>query len=114
MKLSLRDLYAALAAKPFGKEQTAKTWKDVNPELPATPIRVLGPPPTSGTRDSLNELFLQAGCETDPAMQALKKSNEDQHADCHQIARTRRVEAGENDKFAGQDRWRPHAHGVRA
>src|SRR5690606_12403610 len=79
MKLSLGGLYAALAAKPFGREQTAKTWKDVNPELPATPIRVLGPPPTSGTRDSLNELFLQAGCETDPAMKELKKSNEDQH-----------------------------------
>jgi phosphate transport system substrate-binding protein len=79
LKLSLRDLYAALAAKPFGKQQTAQTWKDVNPALPATKIRVLGPPPTSGTRDSLNELFLQAGCESDPAMKTLKKSNEDQH-----------------------------------
>ena len=115
MKLSLRDLYAALAAKPFGKEQTAKTWKDVNPDLPATPIRVLGPPPTSGTRDSLNELFLQAGCETDPAMQALKKSDEDQHKEiCTKIREDGAfVEAGENDnllvqKIAGD----PNALGV--
>ena len=36
----------------------AKTWKDVNGKLPAIPIRVYGPPPTSGTRDSLNELMM--------------------------------------------------------
>lgn len=104
MKLTLRDLYAALAAKPFGKEQTAKTWKDVNPSLPATPIRVLGPPPTSGTRDSLNELLLQAGCESDPAMKALKKSNEDQHKEiCTKIREDGAfVEAGENDNLLVQ------------
>lgn len=104
MKLTLRDLYAALAAKPFGKEQTARTWKDVNPELPATPIRVLGPPPTSGTRDSLNELLLQVGCETDPAMKALKKSNEDQHKEiCTKIREDGAfVEAGENDNLLVQ------------
>lgn len=104
MKLTLRDLYAALAAKPFGKEQTAKTWKDVNQSLPATPIRVLGPPPTSGTRDSLNELLLQVGCETDPAMKALKKSNEDQHKEiCTKIREDGAfVEAGENDNLLVQ------------
>ena len=104
LKLSLRDLYAALAAKPFGKEQTAQTWKDVNPALPATKIRVLGPPPTSGTRDSLNELFLQVGCETDPAMKALKKSNEDQHKEiCTKIREDGVfVEAGENDNLLVQ------------
>jgi phosphate transport system substrate-binding protein len=104
MKLTLRDLYAALAATPFGKPQTAKTWKDVNPSLPATTIRVLGPPPTSGTRDSLNELFLQAGCESDPAMKALKKSDEDKHKDvCTKIREDGAfVEAGENDNLLVQ------------
>lgn len=104
MQLSLRDLYAALAARPFGKEQTAQTWRDVNPSLPATRIRVLGPPPTSGTRDSLNELFLQAGCESDPAMKALKESNEDQHKDiCTKIREDGAfVEAGENDNLLVQ------------
>lgn len=104
MQLTLRDLYAALAATPFGKPQTAKTWKDVNPALPATPIRVLGPPPTSGTRDSLNELFLQKGCESDPAMEALKKSNPDKHGEiCTKIREDGAfVEAGENDNLLVQ------------
>ena len=104
MKLTLRDLYAALAATPFGKPQTAQTWKDVNPSLPATKIRVLGPPPTSGTRDSLNELFLQKGCETDPAMKALKKSDSDKHQDiCTKIREDGVfVEAGENDNLLVQ------------
>ena len=104
MKLSLRDLYAALAARPFGKAQTAQTWKDVNPALPATKIRVLGPPPTSGTRDSLNELFIQKGCEADPAMKALKESNEDEYKDiCTKIREDGAfVEAGENDNLLVQ------------
>ena len=104
MKLTLRDLYAALAATPFGKTQTAQTWKDVNPALPATRIRVLGPPPTSGTRDSLNELFLQKGCETDPAMKALKDSDSDRHKDfCTKIREDGAfVEAGENDNLLVQ------------
>lgn len=104
MKLTLRDLYAALAAKPFGKDQTAQTWKDVNPALPATKIRVLGPPPTSGTRDSLNELFLQVGCETDPAMKELKKTDEDKHKEtCTKIREDGAfVEAGENDNLLVQ------------
>jgi phosphate transport system substrate-binding protein len=104
MKLTLRDLYAALAATPFGKPQTAQTWKDVNPALPATKIRVLGPPPTSGTRDSLNELFLQVGCESDPAMKALKKQDEDKHKTvCTKIREDGAfVEAGENDNLLVQ------------
>jgi phosphate transport system substrate-binding protein len=104
MKLTLRDLYAALAATPFGKPQTAQTWKDVNPALPATKIRVIGPPPTSGTRDSLNELFLQVGCETDPAMKELKKSDEAKHKEVCQKIREDGVfvEGGENDNLLVQ------------
>jgi len=105
MKLTLRDLYMALAANPFGKgPNTAKTWKDVNPALPATQIRVLGPPPTSGTRDSLNELFIQKGCETDPAMKALKDSDSDKHKDlCTKLREDGVfVEAGENDNLLVQ------------
>ena len=59
-QLTVADVYKALAANPFGKgPNTAKTWKDVNPSLPATPIKVFGPPPTSGTRDSFAELILE-------------------------------------------------------
>ena len=105
IKLTLRDLYAALAADPFGKgPNEAQTWRDVNPALPATKIRVLGPPPTSGTRDSLNELFIQVGCETDPAMKALKKSDESRHKDvCTKLREDGVfVEAGENDNLLVQ------------
>lgn len=104
MELTLRDLYAALAARPFGQEQTARTWADVNPSLPNTPIRVLGPPPTSGTRDSLNELFLEAGCAQDPRMQALKEQNEDEYKEvCTRIREDGAfVEAGENDNLLVQ------------
>ena len=104
MQLTLRDLYAALAARPFGEEQTAKTWREVNPSLPATPIRVLGPPPTSGTRDSLNELFLEKGCASDPRMKALKDENEDQYKEvCTKIREDGAfVEAGENDNLLVQ------------
>jgi phosphate transport system substrate-binding protein len=104
LNLTLRDLYAALAAKPFGKEQTAQTWKDVNPALPAVKIRVIGPPPTSGTRDSLNELFIQKGCESDPAMKALKESDEDEYKDvCTRIREDGVfVEGGENDNLLVQ------------
>src|SRR5688500_6944035 len=71
-----RDVYLALAKTPFGKPQRARTWKDVNAKLPAIPIRVYGPPPTSGTRDSLNELMMSPGCETNASMTAMKKANE--------------------------------------
>lgn len=101
MKLTLRDLYAALAARPFGQEQTARTWKDVNPSLPNTPIRVVGPPPTSGTRDSLNEMFLEQGCASDARMKALKKENEEEYKKvCMNIREDGAfVEAGENDNL---------------
>ena len=81
LNLTQLDLYKALAANPFGKPNTAKTWKDVNPALPATPIRVLGPSPISGTRDTLSDLILEKGCDTDPAMQALKKADDKKHHD---------------------------------
>jgi phosphate transport system substrate-binding protein len=105
MNLTQADIYKALAADPFGKgPNQAETWKDVNPSLPAVKIRVLGPPPTSGTRDSLADLYLEKGCDTDPAMQALKKSNEDQHKQvCTKIREDGAyVEAGENDNLLVQ------------
>jgi phosphate transport system substrate-binding protein len=104
LKLSAADVYKALAATPFGKPQTAKTWKDVNPALPAIPIRVFGPPPTSGTRDSFAELILEKGCDSDPAMKAMKEANKDRHKEvCTKIREDGAfVEAGENDNLLVQ------------
>ncbi len=104
LNLTVADVYEALAANPYGKPQTAQTWADVNPALPAIKIRVLGPPPTSGTRDSLAELILEKGCQSDPAMKALKDSNEDQYkTTCTKIREDGAfVEAGENDNLLVQ------------
>ena len=105
LNLTVDQIYKALAANPFGKgPNTAQTWKDIDPSLPATKIRVLGPPPTSGTRDSLAELILTKGCESDPAMKDLKKSDEAKHKDlCTKIREDGvYVEAGENDNLLVQ------------
>jgi len=67
MELSRKDLFLALAKQvPDSKtgklmDNPHKTWKDVNPTLPALRIEVLGPPPTSGTRDAFVELALGGG-----------------------------------------------------
>ncbi|HEY5712833.1 MAG TPA: substrate-binding domain-containing protein [Allosphingosinicella sp.] len=102
--LTPRDIYMALAATPFGRPQTARTWRDVNPALPAVAIRVYGPPPTSGTRDSFAELILDKGCDTDPAMEALKTSDSDRHKQvCTRIREDGVfIEAGENDNLLMQ------------
>lgn len=99
--LTVRDIYAALAAEPFGRPQTARTWRDVNPSLPDVPILVYGPPPSSGTRDSFVELMLAKGCESDPAMEALKaRDPARQTRICSRIREDGRfVEAGENDNL---------------
>ena len=102
--LTQRDIYLALAKTPFGKPNRTRTWKDVNARLPAIPIRVYGPPPTSGTRDSLNELMLTPPCEANPSMAALKKSNEAKFkAVCNGIREDGAfIEAGENDNLIVQ------------
>ena len=102
--LTTRDIYAALAKTPFGKPNRARTWKDVNAKLPAIPIRVYGPPPTSGTRDALTELILTAGCETNAGMAALAKTNKDKHkAICTGLREDGAfIEAGENDNLIVQ------------
>jgi phosphate transport system substrate-binding protein len=105
LNLTVDQIYKALAANPFGKgPNTAQTWKDIDPSLPATKIRVLGPPPTSGTRDSLAELILEKGCDSDPAMKELKKSDGDKHKEvCTKIREDGvYVEAGENDNLLVQ------------
>lgn len=102
--VTTRDVYAALAKTPWGKPNRARTWKDVNARLPALPIRVYGPPPTSGTRDALGELIMTAGCETNGAMAALKKTNENKYkAICTGMREDGAfIEAGENDNLIVQ------------
>lgn len=104
MKLTQADVYKALAANPYGKPNTAKTWKDVNPAYPAEPILVYGPPSTSGTRDALKELILMKGCDANPEMKALKDSDKEKHeAICGEVRSDGAyVDAGENDNLIVQ------------
>ena len=112
--LSLRDVWLALAKEvpnPNGSEGVAdmvpnpyKTWKEVNSALPATKIEVLGPPPTSGTRDAFTELAMEGGCSTFGWIKGLKKADESAYkAVCHTVREDGAyVEAGENDNLIVQ------------
>ncbi len=104
LELTPADAYRALAANPFGKPQTARLWSDVNPKLPAIPILVYGPPATSGTRDALAELVMTKGCDSDPAMKALKDSDKDKHKKICTGVRSDGafVDSGENDNLIVQ------------
>ncbi|MFT4636045.1 MAG: phosphate transport system substrate-binding protein [Chitinophagales bacterium] len=83
MELSRKDIYLALAKSvpgPDGKliDNPNMTWKDVNPTLPDSKIEVLGPPPTSGTRDAFVELALEGGARKFPDIAALRGMKADQ------------------------------------
>jgi phosphate transport system substrate-binding protein len=101
LSLGAADVYRALAARPFGRPQTARTWADANPALPPVPIEVIGPPSTSATRDAFNILYLQAGCRTDPAMAALEHTAPGRFASiCTRIREDGAfAEGGENDNL---------------
>ena len=108
LSLTPRDLFLALAkdvpANSDGSKRQAnphKTWKDVNPKLPALKIEVLGPPPTSGTRDAFVELVMDAGCKEFAAIK--KMSNKPRRAACRTMREDGAfVEAGENDNLIVQ------------
>ena len=102
--LTQREIYLAIAKTPFGKPNKARTWKDISARLPALPIRVYGPPPTSGTRDALGELLMTPACESNPAMAAMKKANETKFkAICTGVREDGAyIQAGENDNLIVQ------------
>ena len=109
--LSRREVFLALAKNipnPDGSETLVdnpyQTWNEINPTLPATKIEVLGPPPTSGTRDAFAELALEGGCKTFPFIKAIKKQDKKKYkAICHGVREDGAyVEAGENDNLIVQ------------
>ncbi len=105
LDITLEQLFLALGSKvPVNGEWVAnpnKNWSDVDSSLPNKPIRVMGPPPTSGTRDSFNELALAAGCDQLPEAANLSK---DEHASiCESVREDGAfIEAGENDNLIVQ------------
>lgn len=52
-----------------------KMWNEIDPSLPAQKIEVLGPPPTSGTRDSFVEPVMEKGAEAFDSLKAMKKED---------------------------------------
>lgn len=111
MSLTRKDIFKALAKQvpdPSGAEKLVdnpyKTWKDVNPALPDVKIEVLGPPPTSGTRDAFVELAMEGGAKKFGWLKAMRKKDKKAFK---KIAHTLRedgayVEAGENDNLIVQ------------
>lgn len=105
LSLTPRHVFLALAAtKPDGTPNTVRNWNEVDPALSNRKIEVLGPPPTSGTRDSFNELIMEAGCRTFPNLVAIKDVNEDEYKSrCTKLREDGvYVEAGENDNLIVQ------------
>ncbi|MGW8301001.1 MAG: PstS family phosphate ABC transporter substrate-binding protein, partial [Desulfobacterales bacterium] len=122
LKLTRKDIFLALAKEvpdPAGGEKTIpnpyKTWKDVNPSLPDKAIEVLGPPPTSGTRDAFVELVMEEGANEFKWVKAMSKSDKKMFK---AIAHTVRedgayIEAGENDNLIVQKlEANPNAVGI--
>jgi len=117
--ITLRHLYLALAKDvPSAGGMVPnpnRTWADIDASLPAAKIEVLGPPPTSGTRDAFVELAMEGGCKTFPDIEAVKKQDKKAYKSiCHAIREDGAfVEAGENDNLIVQKlEANPNALGI--
>ncbi len=111
MALTKKDIYLALAKEvpdPKGSKKLVAnpytTWKEVDSSLPDTKIEVLGPPPTSGTRDAFVELAMEGGCKKIDWIKAMKKTDKKLFkAVCHTVREDGAyIEAGENDNLIVQ------------
>ncbi|MBM3483944.1 MAG: phosphate ABC transporter substrate-binding protein [Alphaproteobacteria bacterium] len=108
VKFTLAQIWQALAKDVIvdGKivPNPYKMWSEIDGSLPATKIEVIGPPPTSGTRDAFNELAMEGGCKTFPEAEALKKEDEKKYKALCQSVREdgAYIEAGENDNLIVQ------------
>jgi len=124
LALTRKDIFLALAKDvPDGKGKLKpnpyETWKDVNSSLPAVKIEVIGPPPTSGTRDAFVELAMEGGCKSFKWIKGIKKAakkakiagnktearalKKKYKAVCHAVREDGHyIEAGENDNLIVQ------------
>jgi phosphate transport system substrate-binding protein len=109
VKLTKQQIFQALAKQVPDKDgklvdNPNKMWSDIDPALPKEKIEVLGPPPTSGTRDSFAELALEAGAEKYPTLADMKKADAKAFEAVWKSIRTdgAYVEAGENDNLIVQ------------
>ncbi len=119
LNLTPKQIFLALAKEiPVDGKLVAnpnKTWADVDPSLPNVKIEVLGPPPTSGTRDAFAELALEGGAQKVEMLAALRKSDKKAFGKVAHAVREdgAYVEAGENDNLIVQKlQANPNAVGI--
>ncbi len=109
LKVSREQIFMALAKEvPVNGAWVAnpyKKWSDIDAALPGNDIEVLGPPPTSGTRDAFVELVMEEACLHTEAGKALKAAGDKNElkAKCMSIREDGAfIEAGENDNLIVQ------------
>jgi phosphate transport system substrate-binding protein len=109
LKLTKTQLFLALAKQVPGADgklvdNPYKTWSDIDPSLPGEKIEVLGPPPTSGTRDSFLELVMEAGAKKIDSLAELGKSDAKAFETVWKSLREdgAYIDAGENDNLIVQ------------
>ena len=122
LSLTRKDIFLALAKSVPDPEKEGelianpyKMWNEVNPDLPAAAIEVLGPPPTSGTRDAFAELAMEGGCKEFGWIKDMKKQDKKKYkALCHGVREDGAyIEAGENDNLIVQKLEKnPNALGI--
>lgn len=119
LKITKKQIFQALAHKvPVNGKLVAnpyKMWSDIDPSLPNSKIEVLGPPPTSGTRDAFSELALEGGAKKFPTLAALRKKNKKAFKKVAHAVREDGafVEAGENDNLiVNKLEANPNAYGI--
>ncbi|MDJ0739138.1 MAG: substrate-binding domain-containing protein [Gammaproteobacteria bacterium] len=115
LSLTRKDIFLALAKKVPGSDgklidNPHQTWKDVNPALPATKIEVLGPPPTSGTRDAFVELAMEGGAKNFDDLKTLRGSKDEAEIKAL-MAKLGIPESAYNKK--GKKVFQAVAHGIR-
>lgn len=120
VKLTKQQIFMALAKQVPDKDgklvaNPYTMWNEIDPSLPALKIEVLGPPPTSGTRDSFVELVMEPGAESFDSLKQLKK---DDGKAFEAVWKSMRedglfIEAGENDNLIVQKLTsNPNAFGI--
>ena len=113
LTLTQDQIFRALAKEIPGADgklvaNPNKTWKDVDASLPAEKIEVLGPPPTSGTRDAFLELVMEKGAEKSDVLKAMKDDDKKNNTkNFEKVWKSVRedgvwIDAGENDNLIVQ------------
>jgi phosphate transport system substrate-binding protein len=105
VNLTRKQIWLALARQvPMGGtlvDNPYRAWSEIDPGLPGEKIKVLGPPPTSGTRDAFVELVMDVGCADFPEIKALE--GDARKTACDALREDGGyVEAGENDNLIVQ------------